>query len=327
MPAALETGFFGGNVPAWHGLGTVIEEDVVAASEAIKLAGLDWEVELVPLYSQFSGNTKLVDNEWGVQRSTDGKVLGIVSERYVPVQNHEAFTFVDDIVDSGEAKYHTAGSLKGGKNVWMLAKVGEDINIAGMESEKTEFYILLSNSHDGSKALTVAITPIRVVCQNTLNLALRSAPRMWKARHRVSSLEKFGEARQTLGLSFNYIEAFQKEAELLLNTKMSDTQFEEMLEEMFPLKTSETDSKRAVTMNTKVRNSISGLYFHAANLKSVRGTAWAAINAVGEYNDHFSTVKETKQTLAIENRMKKQLDPTLRDKAMTYVAKKVLVVA
>lgn len=330
-----DTGFFGAGQPAWHGLGTVIDADVVTAAEAIELAGLNWDVKLVPTYATFGTQVggindglpafKVIENKWGVQRSTDGSVLGIVSERYQPVQNHEAFQFIDSLVDDGAAKYHTAGSLSNGKLIWLLAKFGDDIVIKGLEDEAIKPFLLLGNSHDGSKALTVSITPIRVVCKNTLNLALKGAQRQWKAKHVKGSLDAFNEAKKTLGLTHKYLQEFELQANNLIDTKVSEGQVEGLLSHLYPL--AEDASPVSITRAQNNRADILSLYKNAPNLQNVTGTAWALLNAVGEYNDHGSTVRLTKGWNESEARMRKALDTGLRDKALDWIQDQVLVTA
>lgn len=165
MPANVETMFSVRETP-WHGLGRIIM-DAPASREALELAGLDWQVESRNIYS---GTGALIPGYRANVRSTDDAVLGVVSDRYRIVQNEEAFQFTDDLLGEG-VTYETAGSLQGGKKVWMLARLPRKYLIAG---DQVVPYLVIFNSHDGSSGVKVAMTPIRVVCQNTLNLALNS---------------------------------------------------------------------------------------------------------------------------------------------------------
>lgn len=174
MSAEVETMFYLRKEP-WHGLGTQVME-APNSREALKLAGLDWKVVQEPL---ITGAGDMVDGYKANVRNTDNQVLGVVGDRYRIVQNEEAFAFTDDLLGYG-VRYETAGSLQGGKKVWMLAHMPQEYIIAG---EHISPYLLFSNSHDGSGAVKVAITPIRVVCNNTLNLALNTAKRSWSAMH------------------------------------------------------------------------------------------------------------------------------------------------
>ena len=190
MSANVETMFSVRETP-WHGLGRIVM-DAPASREALELAGLDWQVESRNIYS---GTGAMIPGYRANVRSTDEAVLGVVSDRYRIVQNEEAFQFTDDLLGEG-VTYETAGSLQGGKKVWMLAKLPEKYIIAGDEVTP---YLVFFNSHDGSSGVKVAMTPVRVVCQNTLNLALGTAKRIWTARHTENVLLRVQDARETLG--------------------------------------------------------------------------------------------------------------------------------
>ena len=194
MPANVETMFSVRETP-WHGLGRIIM-DAPASREALELAGLDWQVESRNIYS---GTGSMIPGYRANVRSTDDAALGVVSDRYRIVQNEEAFQFTDDLLGEG-VTYETAGSLQGGKKVWMLARLPRKYLIAG---DQVEPYLVIFNSHDGSSGVKVAMTPIRVVCQNTLNLALNTAKRSWTARHTENVLLRVQDARETLQLDSN----------------------------------------------------------------------------------------------------------------------------
>ena len=206
MSANVETMFSVRAVP-WHGLGTIVEE-APTSKEAIELAGLNWKVESKPVFNEkneeipgFIANT----------RNTDGKVFGIVSNRYNIVQNEDAFSFTDSLI-GGDVKYETAGSLREGKTVWLLAKMPEK-KILG---DKVDPYICFTNSHDGFGAVKVCMTPVRVVCNNTLNLALDSASRMWSTRHIGDIQTKLQEAKITLLHANQYMNELNVTAEKLV---------------------------------------------------------------------------------------------------------------
>ena len=194
MSANVETMFSVRETP-WHGLGRIIM-DAPASREALELAGLDWQVESRNIHS---GTGAMIPGYRANVRSTDDAVLGVVSDRYRIVQNEEAFQFTDDLLGEG-VTYETAGSLQGGKKVWMLARLPRKYLIAG---DQVVPYLVIFNSHDGSSGVKVAMTPIRVVCQNTLNLALNTAKRSWTARHTENVLLRVQDARETLQLDSN----------------------------------------------------------------------------------------------------------------------------
>lgn len=278
MPANVETMVSVREIP-WHGLGTIVDEHLTAA-EALKASGLDWRVEKVPLYVKDPGGGKRrleVPNKFGIQRQTDGKVLGVVGGHYVPFQNVEAFQFFDNLVDDGEAKYETAGSLYGGEHVWIMAKVPEGINIGGQDPH--EVYLLLMNRHDGTGSITSAVTPVRVVCSNTANLAMKRAKREWKVRHVSNVGARVQEARDALTLTFTYLEEFQERAEALLAQTMSLRSFGNFIDKLGE------DLDKSEAALESMKETTMTLFQEGETLENIRGTKWAAFNAVSEWSE------------------------------------------
>ena len=204
MAANMESMFYTRKKP-WHGLGECVAE-ALTSKEALKLAGLDWNVI-----------QKNVLTEDGIYvpgfkvnvRDSDEKVLGIVTNRYKVVQNRDAFSFTDALLGEG-VRYETAGSLLGGKKIWLLARLPREYIVTG---ERISPYLVFSNSHDGSGAVKVAVTPIRVVCNNTLNLALCTAQRSWSMIHTGNIKNKIQEAEDTLFMADQYMSELGKEFE------------------------------------------------------------------------------------------------------------------
>lgn len=265
----------------WHGLGTKVEEAPTSA-DALRLAGLDWRVEQKNI--QLCGGSKVPGYKANV-RSTDGKVLGVVSDRYRIVQNADAFEFTDSII-GGDVRYETAGSLNGGKKIWLLAKLPET-EIAG---DKTEPYLCFSNTHDGSGAVRVCMTPIRVVCNNTLNLALDSAKRAWSVRHTGSLQSKMHEARACLRMANTYMGALAENADRMANTTITRDQLNRILDELFPV--DEHSTEREKQNIKKLRDEYMGCYF-APDLVKFRDTAWGAYNAMSDMITHNAPLRKT----------------------------------
>lgn len=265
----------------WHGLGTKVEEAPTSA-EALRLAGLDWRVEQKNI--QLCGGSKVPGYKANV-RSTDGKVLGVVSDRYRIVQNADAFEFTDSII-GGDVRYETAGSLNGGKKIWLLAKL-PGTEIAG---DKTEPYLCFSNTHDGSGAVRVCMTPIRVVCNNTLNLALDSAKRAWSVRHTGSLQNKMHEARACLRMANRYMGALAEKADRMANTTITRDQLNIILDELFPV--DEHTTEREKQNIKKLRDEYMVCYF-APDLVKFRDTAWGAYNAMSDMITHNAPLRKT----------------------------------
>ena len=174
MSANIESMFYVRETP-WHGLGTRVIE-APSSEDALIAAGLNWNVIQEPIYT---GENEPISGYKANVRDSDRRVLGVVTDRYKVVQNHEAFAFTDALLGQG-VRYETAGSLQEGRKVWLLAHMPHEYIISG---ERISPYLLFSNTHDSSGAVKVALTPIRVVCNNTLNLALRAAERSWSMIH------------------------------------------------------------------------------------------------------------------------------------------------
>ena len=265
----------------WHGLGTKVEEAPTSA-DALRLAGLDWTVEQKNI--QLCGGSKVPGYKANV-RNTDGKVLGVVSDRYRIVQNADAFEFTDSII-GGDVRYETAGSLNGGKKIWLLAKLPET-EIAG---DKTEPYLCFSNTHDGSGAVRVCMTPIRVVCNNTLNLALDSAKRAWSVRHTGSLQSKMHEARACLRMANRYMGALAEKADRMANTAITRDHLNRILDELLPV--DEHTTEREKQNIKKLRDEYMVCYF-APDLVKFRDTAWGAYNAMSDMITHNAPLRKT----------------------------------
>ncbi len=226
MAANIETMFYVREKP-WHGLGTMVAE-APTSTEALRLAGLDWMVVKEPVYT---GYNEMVKGYKANVRSSDRKVLGVVSDRYKVVQNVDAFSFTDELLGKG-VRYETAGSLQEGKKVWLLATLPREYIIAG---ERISPYLVFSNTHDGSGSVKVAITPVRVVCNNTLNLALDTAKRSFSMIHTGNIHDKIQEAKDTLFMAEKYMDSLGIEFEQLRRQKITDAQVKEYIELLLPM--------------------------------------------------------------------------------------------
>lgn len=220
-------------------------------------------------------------------RETDRRVLGVVSERYKVIQNEEAFAFTDALLGEG-VRYETAGSLQGGRKVWMLAHMPHEYIITG---ERISPYLLFSNTHDGSGAVKVALTPIRVVCNNTLNLALTTAKRCWTTIHTGDIKNKMQEAKNTLLLAETYMDSLGKEFENLRMKKLSDKQVMEYIEILLPMEDGSTPQQ--IRNMKRLQEDMKARYFEAPDLKGVGKNAYRFINAVSDFATHAEPLRKT----------------------------------
>jgi len=263
----------------WHKLGTKLNQAATAA-EAIEAAGLDYQVEMVSL---FTTDGTLVPQRKGVIRTDSGQVLGAVGPGYVPIQNREAFTFLDAVVAEGELRYHTAGALGKGERIRILAKLAGHIRVKNTE-DRTEKYLLLANSHDGTSSLRVFFTPIRVVCANTLSIAERNGRGQGIAIVHKGDLEaKVREAQMVLGLANRFYDQIQPKIDLLANYYPTAKQLRDYFTTLYP-DPEEGKNRRA----ENVRSELFRLFEDGMgqDIPGVRHTAWAALHAVTEYVDH-----------------------------------------
>lgn len=287
MAHELESMFYTSNeennrfVP-WHGLGTAVDH-ACSSAEALELAGLDWEVNPRPIYTD---NGIAIPGYIANTRSSDNRVLGVVSDKYKIVQNKDAFAFTDNLLDH-EAKYVTAGSLRGGKNVWMLAQLPRT-KILGDDIDN---FLCFTNTHDGTGAVKVFTTPVRICCNNTLNLALSTAKRSWSCRHMGNLESKMHEATRTLELANKYMEELKATAERLANTPISNDQLMQIVSEVFPIDEA-TQSHRQVANTEQAKKEFMIAYF-MPDIAKFRNTAWGVVNAAADFCDHSSPKRNT----------------------------------
>lgn len=282
MSANVETMFYTRETP-WHGLGVRVME-APRSKEALIAAGLNWKVVQEDIFTD--SGVKVSGFKANI-RETDEKVLGVVTDRYRVIQNDEAFAFTDELLGQG-VRYETAGSIQDGKKVWLLAHLPHEYIIAG---EKISPYLVFYNTHDGSGAIKVAITPIRVVCNNTLNLALNTAKRAWSAIHTGDIMYKMEDAKNTLFMAEKYMEELGKEFENLRKKKLSDKQVIDYIELLIPADDKATAQQKKNTQ--RLQEDMKIRYFDAPDLKEVGKNAYRFINAVSDFATHSEPLRKS----------------------------------
>ncbi len=283
MSANVDT-MFSTRMKPWHGLGVVVEESPTS-KDALRLAGLNWSVEQRPI--QTVDGVPLNGFKANV-RSTDKKVLGVVTDKYKIVQNDEAFAFTDALLGEG-ITYETAGSLQEGRKVWLLAKLPHKYLISGDEVTP---YLVFSNSHDGSGAIKVAMTPVRVVCNNTLNLALAEAKRCWSTIHTGNLSGKLQDAKQTLLHADAYMQGLAKAFEELRKVKLTDRKVMGYIDILLPELDNPTPQQ---TRNiVRLKEDMKARYFDAPDLKDVGKNGYRFINAVSDFATHAKPIRMTR---------------------------------
>jgi phage/plasmid-like protein (TIGR03299 family) len=279
----------------WHGLGNIVSE-ALTSKEALIAAGLDFTVEQVPV--EVEGKTI----SWHVAnvRADNRAVLGFASPKYSIVQNIDAFDFVDSLSETGQVKYETAGSLFDDKKVWLLAKT-ESMNILG---DKIDPYLAFMNGFDGKTGVRVAITPVRVVCNNTLTMAFEGAkkrsakegdiPRLWTTRHTGDIKEKLEEARRTLNLTSNYLHVFATAAEHMAEINLSKKEMDKFVTSLFPL--GADASKRQITNVETMREAFLYTYENTPDINRFKTTAWGVYNAVSDFATHLTPRRKNQRS-------------------------------
>lgn len=262
----------------WHRLGKVVNTAPTAA-EAIELAGLNWQVNIEPAYTW---DAKAIEGSKITRRSTDGKVLGIVGDRYRPLQNVEAFKFFDAFVEAGEASYETAGALHGGSRVWILAKLNRNPLTVGAQ-DKINKYVLLSNGHDGKLSCRVGFTGTRVVCQNTLNMAHSAkASKLIRIRHNSKIVQNLDNIRTTMNMIDAEFEATGEMYNRMANTGINKNDLETYVKKILGKDDGTDGGKRAIARVMQL--AATGL---GSDLDSASGTVYGAYQAVNEYLNHY----------------------------------------
>ena len=283
--------------PAWHGLGTVFTEEKTTA-EMLQAANLNgWNVRLEDLETpahlssdkayQYVLRTNPTDNS-----QTD--ILGVVGERYHVMQNEDLFSFGDHILDGG-GRWETAGSIKGGRVVFgALALERETVLDPNGVADKVKTYLLINTSHDGSIAIQASITPVRVVCANTLNLALNTTRKKngvkqsFKIRHTQTASGKVAVARETLGLAHAYMDSFDLMAKAMIEKEVTAIDFNNIILAAYPKP--EKDAKGAIKKWENKVDMINDIYTGEYN-GMIAGNAWGAFNALTERLDWYRSAR------------------------------------
>lgn len=278
----------------WHKLGRIVQEAPTAA-EAIKLAGLDWQVLSKQAYAYLGiegAEYSRIDNHQALIRSDNNKILSVMKESYHPLQNQHAFDFFNPFVESGLASFETAGSLREGKVIWVLATLNKaPIDVGG--GDVVMKHLLLSNSHDGSMAVRVGFTPTRVVCNNTLTAAhTHGDSKLLRIRHSSTVKSRLDDIRDIVNAMDAKFEATAAQYRKLAASSVNTEDVERYVNIVFEL--NPNGNEREQMRYKKVQENITKLFENGAgaHLKSAKGTAWGLYNAVTEHLTHESNANE-----------------------------------
>lgn len=285
-----QTSFISAREDAWHRLGTVVDDafDAETAMTRGLLGG--WNVRKTPIVAALeTGEMLEMPGRYATVRTNPvtgmAEVIGNVGEKYRVIQNEEHAALLDALVDESGAHFETAGALDGGKQVFITMKLPGHMRVGGVD--QVDNYIAAINSHDGSTAFTLLVTPVRIVCQNTLNVALRHAKNSFRIQHTANAERHLRQkARQALDLTFTYLEDFQEQAERMINTTLTQAQFDQIITEAWGA--GEDAHPTTITRRENKLDEMSTLFGQAYTQEGIRDTVWAGFNAITEWSDHFA---------------------------------------
>ena len=291
--------------PAWHSAANKVwdkDSETPTISEIMDSAKLsNWNVRLEPI-SELAPNHNFLTESFLVVRDNpfeagNTDVLSVVGSRYKEVQNEDLFAFAENLHDSNpDVKIDSAGSFKNGRVVFGSWNVPSTLVLDPKgANDKTNLYLVVYTSHDGSVAVQAAITPVRVRCQNTLNFAMKSAKQSFKIRHTQTVDGKIAQAREALNLSVAYMDEFSKQANLLFEREVSDKKFSEIINKLYPKP--DTDKKGSFTKWENKVVLLDELYHNSETNANIKGTAWGVVNALTERLDYFRTARKGGESL------------------------------
>ena len=286
--------------PAWHSFANKVFNKDEAVTTADMLAGANlanWNVGLEPIAGLLGDNYNEIGENFLVTRDnpyTEGQkdVLSVVGSRYKAVQNEELFSFADNLHDGNSDVYwESAGSLKKGRVVFGTMSIPRTMILDPFgANDETKLYLVVYTSHDGSVSVQSAITPVRVMCQNTLNLAMRRAKQSFKIRHTQTVDGKIAAAREALGLTFSYMDEFEKQAQELFAIEITNAKFSEIINKMYPKP--EGDKKGSLKKWENKVILLDELYHNSPTNANIKGTAWGVVNALTERLDYYRTARK-----------------------------------
>ena len=265
----------------WHGLGTEVPANL-SAEEMMIASGTDWEVTKTLLCAHYAGEQIAIENSAALLRTSDNKVLDIVGTDWEPLQNAEAFKFFKEFIDAGKMTMETAGSLRGGQLVWALAKVNKSFTLFG--GDRVEAYLLFTNPHKYGLSIDARFTPTRVVCNNTLTMALGEKGNFYKSSHRV--LFNAEQAKETLKIVSSKFDRYEEDATFLGSKLYTEETVSEYFNKVFPVQVVKEngESKRKVSKNANLAQLA---LTHQPGMEFAPGSWWSALNAITYVTDHL----------------------------------------
>jgi len=297
--------FFSVKEKAWHGLGQIVQ-DYPTSTEAIKFAGLDYEVEKQKLYTQrneYENPQIVVPDYYATLRTDTNQVLGVVGKDYKVIQNIDAFSFFDTIVGGDGIQYETAGVLGKGERIFITAKLPNYIKVGS--DDLIEQYLFLTTSHDGFGSITAAFTPIRIVCNNTLNAALRNHSNAFKIRHTANAKERLEEAHKLMGITNQLGNELEEIFNQWAKIRITDSEVKKLIQmALVPNKEvlQNIQAGKEGELSTCFKNMADAAFEYSMTnesqqLETTKGSLFGAYNAVTGYFQNVRTYKNEEAKL------------------------------
>lgn len=310
MPHEVET-MFSARLTPWHELGVITPRELTAV-EALEVAHIDWTVTKRPLISEVEAGWVPVESHVAIVRDSDDSVLGVVGKDYEPIQNERMLTWAELLVDTGEAQFTTAGSLRGGRIVFACLEINREIHLPG--GDELVPYFIVATSHDGSHAMKAFTSTTRVVCKNTLDASERGKKSSFSIRHTLNSEWRLETARQMLGMVMGYYDEFTAKAVAMIQQTVTDDEFTRMVRYLMPEPHEATPRQKELV--AVARRQVHTLH-QGTTIGEFRNTGWGAFNAVNEFELWGKRVKGSRA----ERHALRALD---RDFPLTVKAEKFL---
>jgi phage/plasmid-like protein (TIGR03299 family) len=282
---------------AWHNLGQVVDGAMTAA-EAIELANLDYEVQKVKIHPALeSGFGDAIPEKFATIRTDNNDYLGLVGSRYEIIQNKDAFSFFDSVVDNGEAIFETAGVLGKGERIFITAKLPEDMLVNG---EKCEKYIILTNSHNGTSSIIAGFTSVRIVCNNTLQAAMNDLSNKVSIQHRVGAKDRLSEAYKVMNIASKYMLEVNEVFNQMSDTRLQDEKLKSFIERVMKPTYKEIDPEKEREQSTRFKNQVESIYDFAMThptqtTPAALGNVWGGYNAISGYYNYLCNYKSQEQ--------------------------------
>lgn len=280
-----------GRTLLWDGLGKNVSE-ANSAMEVCRIAGLDYTVNTEKIYTSDGMEipnmvaTRRYDTVGDVE--VPSTVYGVVTNRYEPVQNHKGFEFIDTLFGHNGFQVETAGQFDNGKIVWVEAKLPEKV----MVGEKIMPYLVFTNRHDGKGSVKIFLTPVRVICKNTLNYAIKGAQgRSFSVTHTSSATQRLEQARQTIENYNNYLGAMETEIEKQKQILLEDKHFDMLVSKLFQFKETDTDRQKSKVLAN--REEVKQIYYNQSDLDGYEKSGFRFVNAVSDWATHNTSHRNT----------------------------------